>query len=31
MKIYEELAELDNEVKDLGISPLTYVVLNCAR
>ena len=31
MKIYEELAELDNEVEELGLSPLSYVVLNCAR
>ena len=31
MKFYEELAELDNEVEELGLSPLAYVALNCAR
>ena len=31
MNIYEELAELDNDVEELGLSPLSYVALNCAR
>lgn len=31
MNIYEELNELDNEVEDMGVSPLSYVALNCAR
>lgn len=31
MDIYEELAVLDGEVKELGISPLSYVSLGCAR
>ena len=31
MKIYEELTELDRDVEEMGLSPLMYVVLNCAR
>lgn len=31
MNIYEKIAELDNEVEVMGLSPLTYVALNCAR
>lgn len=31
MNIYEELAELDNDIDELGLSPLSYVALNCAR
>lgn len=31
MNIYEKLTELDNDVEELGLSPLTYVALNCAR
>lgn len=31
MYIYDELAKLDNNVEELGLSPLSYVALNCAR
>lgn len=31
MEIYEELVTLDNDVEELGLSPLSYVALNCAR
>ena len=31
MFIYDELDELDERIEGLGISALSYVVLNCAR
>lgn len=31
MDIYEDLNKLDENVKNYGISPLSFVVLNCAR
>lgn len=31
MDIYEKLTMLEEDVKDYGISPLSFVVLNCAR
>ena len=31
MLIYYVLNELDEESKDLAVSPLAYVALNCAR
>ena len=31
MVIYDEIAKLDNDVEELGLSPLAYVALNCAR
>lgn len=31
MYIYDELNELDEPVEDYGVSPLSYVVLDCAR
>jgi len=31
MYIYDELNELDETVDYCGISPLSYVALNCAR
>lgn len=31
MYIYDELNELDENVADYGVSPLSYVVLDCAR
>lgn len=31
MFIYENLNNLDNQNEELGVSPLSYVALNCAR
>lgn len=31
MDYYEELNNLDGNVEELGVSPLAYVALNCAR
>ncbi len=31
MYIYEQLDALDEKVEYFGVSPLSYVVLNCAR
>lgn len=31
MDYYEELNNLDGNVEELGVSPLSYVALNCAR
>ena len=31
MFIYDELNELEEHVEGLGIGPLSYVVLDCAR
>jgi hypothetical protein len=31
MYIYDELNELDTNNETYGISPLSYVTLNCAR
>lgn len=31
MNIYEVLADLDSNVREMGVSPLSYVSLNCAR
>lgn len=31
MSIYDELNELDESVESCGLSPLAYVVLDCAR
>lgn len=31
MYIYEKLDALDERVDNYGVSPLSYVVLNCAR
>ncbi len=29
--IYDNLNELDNNYENYGVSPLSYVTLNCAR
>lgn len=29
--IYDDLPELDEDVESFGVSPLSYVTLNCAR
>lgn len=31
MYIYDELNELDESVENYGVSPLSYVVLECGR
>lgn len=31
MYIYDELNNLDEQVDSYGVSPLSYVALNCAR
>lgn len=31
MFIYEEMKDWDENVENYGVSPLTYVALNCAR
>ncbi len=31
MNIYDEISKLDEDVEELGLSPLSYVALNCAR
>ncbi len=31
IEIYEEIAQLDSDKNEIGISPLSYVTLNCAR
>ncbi len=29
--IYEKIAELDSDKNEIGVSPLSYVALDCAR
>jgi hypothetical protein len=31
MNMYEMLADLDNNDNNMGVSPLSYVTLGCAR
>ena len=31
MYIYDNLNDMDEEVENYGVSPLAYVVLDCAR
>lgn len=31
VEIYEEIANLDNNGNEIGVSPLSYVTLGCAR
>lgn len=31
MDIYEQIINMDNDKNAMGISPLSYVVLDCAR
>ena len=31
IEIYEEIARLDSDRNEIGISPLSYVALDCAR
>ncbi len=31
VEIYEEIANLDNNRNEIGVSPLSYVALGCAR
>lgn len=31
VEIYEEIANLDNNKNEIGVSPLSYVALGCAR
>lgn len=31
VEIYEEIANLDNNRNEIGVSPLSYVTLGCAR
>jgi hypothetical protein len=31
MSIYEQLNDFDSDKNEMGISPLSYVTLNCAR
>jgi hypothetical protein len=31
MNFYERLPELDNDENAIGVSPLSYVTLDCAR
>ena len=31
MDMYEEIAELDSDKNEMGVSPLSYVTLGCAR
>ncbi len=28
---YEEIAQLDSDKNEIGVSPLSYVTLDCAR
>lgn len=31
IELYEKLAELDSAENEIGVSPLSYVTLDCAR
>ncbi len=31
MDIYEKLNQLDEEINEYGVNPLSYVVLGCAK
>lgn len=31
IEIYEEIAQLDSSDNEIGVSPLSYVTLDCAR
>ena len=31
VEIYEEIANLDNNRNEIGVTPLSYVALGCAR
>ena len=31
MDLYEEIAQLDSAEYEIGVSPLSYVALGCAR
>ena len=31
IEFYEEIAQLDSSSNEIGVSPLSYVTLDCAR
>lgn len=31
MSIYEKLNQIDNDGNEMGVSPLSYVIFNCAK
>lgn len=31
MSIYEKLNQIDNDRNEMGVSPLSYVIFNCAK
>lgn len=31
MSIYDQLNKFDSDVNEMGVSPLSYVIFNCAK